>query len=90
MVKQLSAVVDRISEGKHAVIIAEEINEEFIIDIETINVTLREGLWVDLSIDSEGNISQVLPNEALTKQQAAKVSNVMERLRKRKGSKYKL
>lgn len=90
MVKKVSAVVDRISEGKHAVIIAEEINKEFIIDVGTVNTALREGLWVDLFLDNAGSITEVKPNEETTERKKAKVSNVMDRLRKRKGSKYKL
>lgn len=89
MVKRVSAVVDRISEGKYAVIIAEEINEEFIVDIAMIHVALHEGLWVDLFIDNEGVITEVKPNETLTTQRKAKISDIMNRLRKRKGSKYK-
>lgn len=90
MGKKVNAVVDRISGGKHAVILAEELNKEFIVDTGTIDATLREGLWVDLFIDDAGSVIEVKPNEKLTKEQELKVSNVMERLRKRKGSKYKL
>ena len=90
MGKKVNAVVDRISGGKHAVILAEELNKEFIVDTGTIDATLREGLWVDLFIDDAGSVIEVKPNEKLTKEQELKVSNVMERLRKQKGSKYKL
>lgn len=90
MVRKVSAVVERISGGKYAVIIAEEINKEFIIDVGTVNTALREGLWVDLFLDNAGNITKVKSNEAMTNKEKEKVSNVMERLRKRKGSKYKL
>lgn len=90
MSKQVSAVVDRISEGTQAVILAEEINEEFIVLIEDLDVELREGLWVDLSLNSDGEIRNIKPNETLTAEKNEKVSNVMERLRKRKGSQYKL
>lgn len=90
MSKQVSAVVDRISEGTQAVILAEEINEEFIVLIEDVDVELREGLWVDLSLNSDGEIRNIKPNETLTAEKNEKVSNVMDRLRKRKGSQYKL
>lgn len=90
MVKKVSAVVDRISEGKHAVLISEQINKEFIIDVKTVSTALREGLWVDLFLDNNGDVTKVKPNEELTERQKAKVSNVMDRLRKRKGSKFKL
>lgn len=90
MSKQVSAVVDRISEGTQAVILAEEINEEFIVLIEDVDVELREGLWVDLSLNSDGEIRNIKPNETLTAEKKEKVSNVMDRLRKRKGSQYKL
>lgn len=90
MEKKVSAVVDRITDGTHAVIIAEDINKEFIIHIDRVDVALREGLWVDLVIDNAGNVAHIKPDESLTKQKQAQVSNVMERLRKRKGSKYKL
>jgi len=89
MTKQTSAVVDRISEGKTAVILAEEIGKEFTVDINEADIVLREGLWLTLTIDQRDNIIAMEANEALTKEKAAAIDDVMARLRKRKGSKFK-
>lgn|SRR5699024_2527042 len=89
MPKQTSAVVDRISEGKTAVILAEEIRKEFTVDIDQADIPLREGLWLNLTIDQTDNIIAMEANEALTKEKTAAIDNVMARLRKRKGSKFK-
>lgn len=89
MNKQTTAVVDRISEGKFAVILAEEINKEFIIPIEKATIPLRPGLWLDITLNEKNQIETMQANETLTNEKAQSVSNMMEKLRKRKGSKYK-
>lgn len=89
MNKQTTAVVDRISEEKFAVILAEEINKEFIIPIEKATIPLRPGLWLDITLNEKNQIETMQANETLTNEKAQSVSNMMEKLRKRKGSKYK-
>ena len=89
MNKQTTAVVDRISEEKFAVILAEEINKEFIIPIEKATIQLRAGLWLDITLNEQNQIETMQANETLTNEKAQSVSNMMEKLRKRKGSKYK-
>lgn len=87
--KRVSGVVDRISEGKYAVILVESLKKEFIVDINTVDVSLREGLWLDLILDANDKIQQLTPNEQLTKKNEQKVDDLMSKLRKRKGSKFK-
>lgn len=89
MTIKIYGVVDRITDGKHAVILAEQIKKEYIINIDTLDVQLREGLLVDLLLDSNYKIKQIIPNEALTRQKQREIGHVMDRLRKRKRSKFK-
>jgi len=90
MKRVVEAVVDRISESTYAVFLAEETEEEFVISIEEIEIPLREGLWVELHVDDEGTVKEIVPNEAKTKEKAETIENIMTRLRKRKGSNFKL
>lgn len=83
MVTKTAAVVDRVSEGTYAVIIAEDINEQFIVNIHDINIQLYEGLWLDLYITDEGDIDRIEINEAATKKQQTKARQLMDQLRKR-------
>lgn len=89
MSHKTNAVVDRINDGKHAVILAEEINKEFVLSLADIDVSLREGLWLELTLDEADKIIAIQVDETLTSQKQARVSDVMAQLRKRKGSKYK-
>jgi len=89
MSHKTNAVVDRINDGKHAVILAEEIKREFVLSLAEIDESLREGLWLELTLDEDDKIIAIQVDEVLTSQKQTKVSDVMAQLRKRKGSKYK-
>lgn len=89
MFRKINAVVDRISEGKYAVVLAEEVKKEFVLSLADIDVSLREGLWLELTLNEAGEIIGIKVKEELTAEKQAKVSDVMAQLRKRKGSKYK-
>lgn len=88
MTTQTKAVVDRITNGNQAVILAESINKEFILNTNETSVTLREGLWLDITI-SKGHITSIKANEALTKEKSQAITNKLNRLKQKKGSKYK-
>ncbi|HLS22552.1 MAG TPA: DUF3006 family protein [Pseudogracilibacillus sp.] len=90
MKRVVEAVVDRISESTYAVFLAEKTEEEFVISIDEVEIPLREGLWVELHVDDEGTIKKIVPNEVKTKEKAETIENIMTRLRKRKGSNFKL
>jgi len=89
MTKRVNGVVDRISESKYAVIIVESIKKEFHVDIHTVDVSLKEGLWLDIILDESDEIKQLIPNEQLTENNKKSVDDLMSKLRKRKGSKFK-
>lgn len=89
MTIKINAVVDRISDGTKAILIAEQIKKEFIVDTNLISSPLKEGMWVDLYLDQNNQIKRIIPNEKLTQQKRHEISQIMNRLRKRKGSKFK-
>src|SRR5690625_1830586 len=84
------AVVDSISESTYAVLLEEKTEQEFGIPKDEVEIPLREGLWVELHVDDEGTIKKIVPNEVKTKEKAETIENIMTRLRKRKGSNFKL
>lgn len=88
MTKQSTAVIDRISEEKHVVILAEEIGKEFILQKDELDFTPREGLWLNIHVEGD-EITSIQPNESLTEEKSKAVSDVMARLKKRKNSKFK-
>lgn len=81
-------VIDRISEGI-AVILIDSLKKEYHYNISEAPFPLREGLWLDITLDDEDQIEQIVANEAKTEAQSKKISDVMSRVRKRKASKFK-
>lgn len=88
MTLKVNAVVDRISEGK-AVILIESHQKEIILDVEKAKILLAAGDWLDLVLDSKDKITSMEINYALTEERKAKVESVMDRLKQKKGSKFK-
>lgn len=89
MTLKVEAVVDRISEGKHAVILIESHGKEIVVDVREIDLALKAGDWLDLQLDDNDKIIEIAVNQRLTEEKASKIESVMDRLKKRKGSKYK-
>lgn len=87
--KKISAVVDRISAGKQAVLLAEEEKQEFVVFLDELPFSLDEGQWVDLYLDERGAIQELHPNEKKTEERKQRIDSLMRQLKKRKGSQYK-
>lgn len=88
MTLKVNAVVDRISKGK-AVILIESHQKEIILDVEKADILLEPGDWLDLVLDSKDKITSMQINYTLTEERKEKVESVMDRLKKKKGSKFK-
>lgn len=90
MTKKISAYVDRITEDGAAVIIAEEMNKEFILEVDDSKERLQSGEWLQLIIDenNETMIDYVFDEEK-TKQKQQHVSQLLNKLRKNQQSKYR-
>lgn len=87
--KKISAVVDRISGGKQAVLLAEEEKQEFVVFLNDLQIPLYEGQWVDLYLDESGEIQELHPNEKKTEERKQRVDSLMRQLKNRKRSQYK-
>lgn len=88
MTLKVNAVVDRISKGK-AVILIESHQKEIVFDVDKADILLQEGDWLDLELDNKDKITSMQINYALTEERKEKVESVMDRLKKKKGSKFK-
>ncbi|MGN7296293.1 DUF3006 domain-containing protein [Ferdinandcohnia sp. SAFN-114] len=85
----MKGYLDRIEENRHAVIIVEEINKEFIIPINQLPKESSAGSYFDISIEN-GKIISITLNENETISQQQKVDDMMSKIRKKNsGSKFK-
>ncbi|PTL40244.1 DUF3006 domain-containing protein [Alkalicoccus saliphilus] len=81
--------VDRIEDGKYAVVLIESINKEFVIDSSDLPENIEAGSWVYVTFQGE-NIHSVEYEQAETEKAKVRVSNKMELLRKKKkGSSFR-
>lgn len=81
-------VLDRIEDGRHAVILIEEINKQFVIDISELPEQSSEGTWFTLKLEND-EIKEITINQEETTHREDLIRNKLERLRSRKGSKFK-
>lgn len=84
----IKGVLDRIEDGL-AVILIEELEEQFTIRTEDLPENSEEGTWFTLKKEGENYVIVAIDKE-LTQQQQQKASSLLEQLRsKKRGSKFK-
>lgn len=88
MTWKVNGVIDRIVDGK-AVILIESHNKEIFFNVEESLLSLKEGYWLNVGLEDNGEISSIKVDYNLTSERADKIQNVMSKLNKRKGSKFK-
>lgn len=82
--------VDRVTDEKYVTIIVEEQGLEYVENIKDVPENVTEGKWLNLTInDSDFGLENIEVNEEETQKRKERVKSKLERLRKRKGSKYK-
>ena len=80
---------DRMEENQHAVILVEEINEQFLINQSKLPAGSQTGMWFDLTL-KDGNILSIQHSTQTSLSANQKTNDLMEKIRlKSKGSKYK-
>ncbi|OLS40845.1 DUF3006 domain-containing protein [Bacillus sp. MRMR6] len=85
----MKGFLDRIEDQQFAVILVEELNQEFILPKEKLPPDSTEKSYFDVTVEN-GQITAITWNEQETSAQQQKVDDMMEKLRsKSKGSKYK-
>jgi hypothetical protein len=85
----MKGFLDRIEDQQFAVILVEELNQEFILPKDKLPSGSTERSYFDVTVEN-GQITFITWNEQETTAQQQKVDDMMEKLRsKSKGSKYK-
>ncbi|MRH41443.1 DUF3006 family protein [Aquibacillus halophilus] len=85
----MKGYLDRIEEGKFAVILVDEINKEFILPKAELPVGSSEQSYFDLTIEND-KITSLKLNEQTTSTEQEKVDNLISKIRsKNKDSKFK-
>lgn len=79
---------DRLKEGKTAVILVEDMGEQFEVDLASLPEGAREGDWFDLVL-KDGEIQTIKVDKLYTKERERVVQSKMDQLRKRRGSKFR-
>lgn len=80
--------LDRIVDGKHAVIIVEELGKEFVVDVERLPTGSKEGAWFNLTINDD-TIESIVLDEQYTAKKEKDIENKVNKLRKRSsGSRF--
>ncbi len=83
--EQYEAVLDRIEDGKFAVILAESLNKEFVIDVSLLPEGSKEGTWFKITIQDD-QIEQITIDEAKTKEKLKTINEKLNLLRQKKSS----
>lgn len=78
------AVIDRIEDGKHAVLLIGEDETERVLPVENLPEGVREGVWLILHEDGS-----IVIDEAGTTQVKSRIQEKMALLRSKQNSKFK-
>ena len=81
----MKGVLDRIVEGKHAVVLVEELGKEYIIDVDRLPDGSKEGVWYDLKIVNNEIIEMKIDDETEAVMEK-KISSIMDKLRNKNKS----
>lgn len=86
----MKGVLDRIVDGKHAVILVEEVGREYVLDVSRLPNNSKEGVWYDLTIEDD-EIVEMRINEETQEEMEKKINNIMDKLRNKNksGSRFK-
>lgn len=82
-------VVDRIVDGKVAVIIIEGLGKELDVPLGDLPLEVTEGDWLNIKLGWSGVPVEVVKNEQETLKRKERIKSKMDRLKRRSGSKYR-
>ncbi|MDG5787144.1 DUF3006 domain-containing protein [Evansella sp. AB-P1] len=79
---RIKAVIDRIVDGEHAVLLVGEMEEELLLPVTQLPENANEGTWVKIDLDGDVIHSiQVDQDDTITREE--RIKSKMERLRQR-------
>ncbi|WP_019414768.1 DUF3006 domain-containing protein [Paenisporosarcina sp. TG20] len=82
-------VLDRIEEGKHAVILVDEVGKEFIIQVNDLPEGSKVGMWFDVEIINN-DLSKISINMKETTNLNEEITNKVNKLKEKgRGSRFK-
>lgn len=86
----MKGVLDRIVDGKHAVILVEELGKEYIIDVDSLPNDSKEGTWFKLKVVND-EIVEMRIDEETQEVMEKKIDDIMSKLRNKNksGSKFR-
>lgn len=82
------AVIDRIVDGQHAVLLVGDDEREIVIPIHLLPNGAREGDWVKVAFDGD-DIKSIEIDQAETERVRERVRSKLDQLRKRKKSNFR-
>ncbi len=82
------AVIDRIVDGKHAVLLVGENEKEKIVSLETLPLGAKEGMWLKAIIDGD-NIEIIGLDDIQIKSVEENIASKMNKLKVQKKSKFR-
>lgn len=82
----MKAVIDRIEDSKHAVLIVGDEEEQKVIPAEELPDGAQEGTWLQVDFDG-GTVASISIDEEETEKRQRRISSKMEKLKERKGKK---
>ncbi|QQK75855.1 DUF3006 domain-containing protein [Salicibibacter cibarius] len=81
------AVLDRIEDGKHAVLLIGDEEKEKIIPSSELPEGSKEGMWFQVDLE-DSKIVKISIDQAETKKREKRISDKMAKLKKKKGGKF--
>lgn len=79
----MKAVIDRIEDKKHAVLILNGDGEETVIPVDDLPDGAEEGTWLEVKFDGD-DIKSIEIDEEATEERSERIGNKMDQLKKRK------
>lgn len=83
-----SVVVDRIVDREHVVLLFEESKEEWIVPLSALPSTVREGVWLTITVDGS-RIINVSIDDQKTKEATDRIEGKLAKLRQKQRSQFK-
>lgn len=88
-VRYVNGVLDRFADQDQAVLLVEELGEEFVLKASDLPLGSKPGMWFDIKLRNN-EVEALVINEEKTEQQWQRSADLMEKLReKSKGSKFR-
>ncbi|GAK14422.1 DUF3006 domain-containing protein [Geomicrobium sp. JCM 19039] len=83
----VQAVIDRIEDSIHAVLLVGEDEKERIVSVEALPDGVKEGEWLQLTIDDD-QVTHIQQDREETERRESRIKNKMQQLQQKKGNRF--